>query len=62
MKPTLKAPGAKRLKLEYDEPPSSFAFKFSLRRYRPGLGYFFHPLPLTKVGRTVQVDPILTPG
>ena len=31
--PTLKALGCKRLKLEYDEPPPNFAFKFSLRRY-----------------------------
>jgi hypothetical protein len=29
----LKTPGIKRLKLSYDEPPSSFAFKFNLRRY-----------------------------
>ena len=29
----MKAPGTKRLKLQYDEPPSNFAFKFNLRRY-----------------------------
>jgi hypothetical protein len=33
MKPTLKAPGAKRLKLKHDGPLSNFAFKFNLRRY-----------------------------
>jgi len=33
MKPTLKAPGTKRLKLKYDVPLSNFAFKFNLRRY-----------------------------
>ena len=33
MKPTLKAPGATRLKLKYDEPLSKFAFNFHLRRY-----------------------------
>jgi len=33
MKPMLKAPGAKRLKLRYDELLSSFAFIFNLRRY-----------------------------
>jgi hypothetical protein len=33
IKPTLKAPGTKRLKLKYDEPLSKFAFKFNLRRY-----------------------------
>jgi hypothetical protein len=31
--PTLKAPGTKRLKLQYDELLSSCPFKFSLRRY-----------------------------
>jgi len=35
MKSMLKAPGIKRLKLEYDEPLSNFAFKFNLRRYSP---------------------------
>ena len=29
MKPKLKPPGTKRLKLQYDEPPSNFAFKFN---------------------------------
>jgi hypothetical protein len=33
VKPKLKAPGTKRLKLKYDEPLSNFAFKFNLRRY-----------------------------
>ena len=33
MKPKLKAPGTKRLKLNYDAPLSSFAVKFNLRRY-----------------------------
>jgi hypothetical protein len=33
MTPTLKAPGTKHLKLNYDEPPSSFAFTFNLRHY-----------------------------
>ena len=33
IKPTLKPPGTKRLKLEYDELLSNFAFKFNLRRY-----------------------------
>jgi hypothetical protein len=36
IKPTLKAPGTKRLKLNYDAPLSSFAFKLDLRRYREG--------------------------
>ena len=33
IKPTLKPPGTKRLKLKYDELLSSFAFNFNLRRY-----------------------------
>jgi hypothetical protein len=37
MKPTLKAPGSKRLKLKCDNPLSSFAFKFDLRRYNEAL-------------------------
>jgi hypothetical protein len=33
IKPTLKAPGTKRLKLKCDETLSNFAFKFNLRYY-----------------------------
>jgi len=33
IKPTLKVPGTKRLKVQYDELLSSFPFKFNLRRY-----------------------------
>ena len=33
IKPTLKAPGTKRLKLQHDELLSNFAFKINLRRY-----------------------------
>jgi hypothetical protein len=33
MKPELKPPGTKRLKLRYGEPPSKFAFNFNWRRY-----------------------------
>jgi len=33
IKPTLKAPGMRPLKLTYDKPLSNFAFKFNLRRY-----------------------------
>ena len=36
LKPTLKVPGTKRLTLEFDEPVSSFAFRFNLRRYAMG--------------------------
>jgi len=33
IKPTLKSPGTKRLKLEFDKLLSSFDFSFNLRRY-----------------------------
>ena len=33
IKPTFKAPGTKRLTPKHDEPLSSVAFKFNLRRY-----------------------------
>jgi len=52
MKPKLKPPGSKRLKLEYDGLPSNLGFKFNVRRYteRPGGD--------DANGRAVQVDPI----
>jgi hypothetical protein len=36
MKPLLKAPGTKRLKLKSDEPVSSSGFNFNLRHYTLG--------------------------
>ena len=33
IKPKSKPPETKRLKLNYDEPPSNFEFKFKLRRH-----------------------------
>ena len=36
IKPTLKAPGTKRLKLKYDEALKNLAFNFNLRRYIKG--------------------------
>ena len=33
IKSMLEVPGTKRLKVQYVEPPSSFPFKFNLRRY-----------------------------
>ena len=33
IKPALKAPGTKRLELQYDVPLSEFAFKFNLRLF-----------------------------
>ena len=40
IKPTFKAPGTKRLKLKYVKLPSSFAFKFNLRRYAVSPRYY----------------------
>ena len=37
MKPVLKAPGCKYLKLKHDKRLSSFGFKFNLRRYTMGI-------------------------
>ena len=48
VKPTLKAPGIKRLKLRYDELLSNFASNFNLRRYIPGSDQAFFT---SKVGR-----------
>ena len=39
IKPTLKAPGTKRLKLKYDEPLSKIAFEFNLRRCSKDRGF-----------------------
>ena len=44
IKPTLKAPGTKRLKLEFDELLSNFAFNFNTRRCRLGAAAAAAPL------------------
>jgi len=56
MKPTLKAPGTKRLKLKYDVPVSNFAFNFNLHRYISV--YDSSSSSLNYYGRAVQVDPM----
>ena len=43
IKPTLKAPGTKGLKLRYDDLPSNFAAEFNLRRYNRGGGSAVQP-------------------
>jgi len=40
IKYTLKALGAKRLKLKHDNPQSNFGFNLNLRRYAPGSPLF----------------------
>jgi len=48
IKPKLKAPGIKLLKVRFDEVLSSFAFNFNLCRYASGLLYLWtaRPSPL----------------
>ena len=58
IKPTLKAPGTKRLKLEYDELLSSFAFSFNLRRFSwrtPTCGYTSICPRSTRRGQIISV-------
>ena len=71
MKPVLKPPGTKRLKLNYGQPPSKLAFNFNLRRYtmvgryrtglvRPGLappqvGAYTRPLQSSTSGPSGQI-------
>jgi hypothetical protein len=60
----LKEPGTKRLKVQYDEKLSIFAFKFNLRRYSEGREGRSDRGSQGGLGRAVQVDPIkpmLTP-
>jgi hypothetical protein len=45
IKPTLKPPGTKRLKLKYEELPLNFAFKFHSRRYTQALNLYRHAWP-----------------
>jgi len=42
IKPTLKAPETKRLKLTYDTLLSNFAFNFKLRRYNEGKALHYY--------------------
>ena len=57
MKPTMKAPGAKRLKLNSYEMHSNFAFNFNLRPYSLEDG-FRSPAEYDELGRVVQADPV----
>jgi hypothetical protein len=51
IKPTLKAPGAKHLKLKHDEPLTTLAFNFNLRRYTMGPAAGQPKFITLKVGR-----------
>jgi beta-galactosidase/beta-glucuronidase len=75
MKPTLKAPGSKRLKLDHEKLLSNFAFNVNLRRYVAMKRYNFNAVRTShypnhprfydlcdQYGRAVQVDPRLTLG
>ena len=54
IKPTLKAPATKRLKLKYDQPLSNFAFHFNLRHHNAALARLAEVARLAH-GRAVQV-------
>ena len=54
IKPTLKAPGTKRLKQEQDEPLSSSAFNFNLRRYSVGAAAYAPPPPPPPAGQNLS--------
>jgi len=65
IKPKLKAPGTKLLKLKWDGTLLKFAFKLNLRRYilDPDCEEVIAPHPRTvpapaAQGRAVQVDPL----
>ena len=58
IKPNLKAPGTKRLKLAYGELVSSFAFKLKLRRYNKVVPKTAANFRALCTGEAVQVDPI----
>ena len=58
IKPTLKAPGTKRLKLKHDELLSNFAFKFTLRRFTVECGRVCRGGCTWRHGRAVHVDPM----
>jgi len=65
IKPTLKAPGAKRLNLKYDELLSNVAFNFNLRRYILGQRFAVNSMELLRQGLTLvhfsaQPEPYLT--
>ena len=52
IKPTLKAPGIKHLKLNSDEPLSKFAFEFNLRRFNT----VFSSVPVVDAAGTPYAD------
>ena len=61
IKPTLKAPGTKRLKLKYDKLLSSFAFKFSLRRCSAARYYESHAVAAVHAARDLQAGAYIRP-
>ena len=61
IKPTLKGPGTKRLKLKFDGPLSKTAFKFSLRRYSTVYQYIqsrFYRSPEVVLGRDLHLSTV----
>ena len=59
---TLKAPGTKRLKLDFDELLSTFAFNFNLRRFIEAEVDVFYDdgnVQLELHGKAVQIEPMI---
>ena len=58
IKPMLKPPGTKHLKLKCDGLLSSFAFKFNLRRYNQGLRPATFKVDWDKsLGSSIKIEP-----
>jgi hypothetical protein len=66
IKPTLKAPGTNLVTLNHDEPLSTFAFDFNLRRYSMGPGveqdaaYAAAPSPASPTPTRAMTDSAVT--
>ena len=56
IKPTLKAPVTKRLKLQYETLLSNVAFKFNLRRYSLSASPFSAQPPQRPLGKAQTMD------
>jgi len=55
MRPTLKLPGSKRVKLYHKKLLSNFAFNFNVRRYIGGLCFVLDRLGLYRTRKATQL-------